>query len=280
MTAAELTATAVFACGEVRGGNGVSYHLTELPGLRGVLYSRPCTGPHGGDIHYLSVCGSGLMSRVCLADVAGHGKVVATIGREIHDHLRRSVDVIDERKVLARFNDRLEAGHACAMTTTVLATYYPPRKRLTVCYAGHPLGWIYRAGLDRWMPLVTDVPSPTHRPSFVDIPLGTGLSPEFNRHTFTVAPGDRLLLVTDGVLETTSPGDQQLDRIGVERVLANASGSCEAIADELLAALHAHADTDELSHDDVTFFLGEIVDGPPGPALWHVVKNRLGARWS
>ena len=120
-----------FTCGEVRGGNGVTHHLVELPGLRGVLYSRPCEGAHGGDIHYLSKCGSGLMSRVCLADVAGHGEAVSAIGRGIHDHLRRSVDVIDERKVLSRFNERLNAEDVRAMTTVVLATYYPPGRRLT-----------------------------------------------------------------------------------------------------------------------------------------------------
>ena len=243
--------------------------------MRGVIYSRPCTGPQGGDIHYLSVCGSGLMSRVCLADVAGHGEVVATIGREIHAHLRDSVDVIDERKVLSRFNDRLDARHVRAMTTAVLATYYPPRKRLTVCYAGHPLGWLYRASVDRWVPLAVEMSAPTHRPAFVDIPLGTGLTPKFNRHSFTVTPGDRLLLVTDGVLEASSPDDRQFDRHGIDRVLQNTSGTCEDIADRLLEALHAHADASELAHDDVTFFLGEIVEGPAGSALWNVVKNRL-----
>jgi serine phosphatase RsbU (regulator of sigma subunit) len=275
MTDPELSWSSTFACGEVRGGNGISHHLAELPGLRGVMYSRPCTGPHGGDIHYLSVCGSGLMSRVCLADVAGHGEVVATIGRDIHDHLRRSVDVIDERKVLSRFNDRLDARDVRAMTTAVLVTYYPPRQRLTVCYAGHPLGWLYRAAVDQWTPLAVDVPAPAERPAFVDIPLGTGLPALFTRHSFSVAPGDRILLVTDGVLEATSPDDRQFDRHGIERVLQATQGKCEDIADRLLEALHAHAETDELAHDDVTFFLGEIVDGPPGPALWHVVKNRL-----
>ena len=31
-----------FTCGEVRGGNGVTHTLVDLPGLHGVLYSRPC----------------------------------------------------------------------------------------------------------------------------------------------------------------------------------------------------------------------------------------------
>ena len=73
-----------FACGEVRGGNGTIHAQVALPGLRGVLYSRPCAGASGGDIHYLSVCGSGLLARVCLADVAWHGSAVAAVGTEMH----------------------------------------------------------------------------------------------------------------------------------------------------------------------------------------------------
>ena len=114
-----------FACGEVRGGNGTIHAQVELPGLRGLLYSRPSAGASGGDIHYLSVCGSGLLARVCLADVAGHGSGVAAVGAEMHAHLRRSVDVIDERKVLDRLNRRLNEMGVGAMTTAVLATYYP-----------------------------------------------------------------------------------------------------------------------------------------------------------
>jgi sigma-B regulation protein RsbU (phosphoserine phosphatase) len=264
-----------FTCGEVRGGNGVTHQLVELPGLRGVLYSRPCEGAHGGDIHYLSKCGSGLMSRVCLADVAGHGEAVSAIGRGIHDHLRRSVDVIDERKVLSRFNARLNAEDVRAMTTAVLATYYPPRRRLTVCYAGHPVGWLYRAETGRWAALQSEATVPMNRPAFIDIPIGVGFTPEFTRHRFTVSPGDRLLLITDGVLETTCPEDNQFDRHGIDRLLEAGDGTCEEVAGRLLAALHTHADADALVHDDVTFFLGEFVEGPPGPALWHVVKNRL-----
>lgn len=114
-----------FACGEVRGGNGIAHSAVGLPGMRGVLYSRPCVGASGGDVHYLSVCGSGLMARVCLADVAGHGPTVAATGREIHAHLQRSVDVIDDRKVLGQLNTRLERTGLSTMTTAVLATLLP-----------------------------------------------------------------------------------------------------------------------------------------------------------
>lgn len=145
-----------FTCGEVRGGTSTVYERVALPGLKGVLYSRPCTGASGGDIHYPSVCGSGLLSRVCLADVAGHGETIAAVGREMHAHLLRSVDVIDERKVLARLDRWLDEASLRAMTTAVLATYYPPSRRLTVTYAGHPPGWLYRARERRYCSLEKD----------------------------------------------------------------------------------------------------------------------------
>ena len=245
----------------------------ELPGLRGVLYSRPCAGASGGDIHYLSVCGSGLMARICLADVAGHGSAVAAIGTEMHAHLRRSVDVIDERKVLSRLNRRLNEKGGGILTTAVLATYYPPRRRLTVSYAGHPTGWIFRADTGVWTPLCKPV-SP-QKPGFIDLPVGIGFTPTYNRHRFRVSPGDRMLLITDGVLETTSPDGTPFDTKGIESVLNKETGSCEDLARLLLAALHEHGASDELAHDDVTFLLAEFVEGPPGPALWHVFKHRV-----
>ncbi len=264
-----------FTCGEVRGGNGIIHSRVDLPGVRGVIYSRPCEGASGGDVHYLSVCGSGLMARVCLADVAGHGPTASAVGIEMHAHLRESVDVIDERKVLTRFNQRLLDKGLRAMTTAVLATYYPPRRRLTVCYAGHPHGWLYRAASRTWQPLHQPVPPPARRPAFVDMPVGTGFLPIWNRHQFTIANGDRMLLVTDGVLETMSPDDHPFDSHGLEALLNGHTGSCEELDGALLATLHAHASTESLEHDDVTFFLGEFVDGPSGPALWHVVRNRI-----
>jgi len=271
----DVVRQAGFTCGEVRGGNGIIHCNVDLPGLKGVIYSRPCEGASGGDIHYLSKCGSGLMSRVCLADVAGHGPTAAAIGSEMHAHLRGSVDVIDERKVLGRFNDRLAAKGLRAMTTAVLATYYPPRRRLTVCYAGHPFGWLYRAQTASWAPLRLPVAPPARKPAFIDMPVGTGFSPTWNRHRFTINPGDRVLLLTDGVLETMSPDDRPFDTTGIEDLLNRTVSSVEELAALLLDALHSHASAETLVHDDVTFFVAECVDGPPGPALWHVVRNRL-----
>lgn len=261
------------ACGEVRGGNEPVHAGVELPGLRGILYSRPCHGAEGGDVHYLSVCGSGLLTRLCVADVAGHGQTVAAVGREMHAHLRHSVDIIDDRRVLAALDRRLESEGLRAITTAALLTYYPPSQRLTVSYAGHPPGWLYRARDDRWTRLEGAPPAAPGIP--MDLPLGTGLGPDYSRRRTTASPGDRVLLVTDGVLEAPAPDGTEFGIAGVEATL---HGNPDDIAARLLARLGAHTCADDLTHDDVTFFVGEFVAGPPGPALWHVFKNRVLAK--
>lgn len=263
------------ACGEVRGGIRPVHDAIELPGLRGVLYSRPCEGPHGGDIHYMSVCGSGLLSRLCVADVAGHGDAVATVSRETYDQLRRSVDTIDERRVLRALDRRLADSDAQAMTTAVLATYFPPTRRLTISYAGHPSAWLYSRATRRWEEISPE-PAPPNTGPLIGLPLGTGLSPSFTRRRIKVVPGDRLLLISDGVLETASPGGEEFGTASLERVLAGHDGDIESLLDRLLVALVEHAGRASLTHDDVTLFVGEFVEGPAGPTLWHVLKNRLG----
>jgi serine phosphatase RsbU (regulator of sigma subunit) len=248
----------------------------ELPGLRGVLYSSAADGAHGGDIHYLSVCGSGLLARLCVADVAGHGDAVAAVGAEMYGQLRRSVDIVDERRVLRAIDRRIVRADVKAMTTAVLATYYPPSRRLAIRYAGHPPAWFYSAASRTWRPMEPE-PAPAGATSPVGLPLGTGLSPAFTRRRVKVDEGDRLLLLTDGVLEACSPDGEELGHAGLERLLQAYEGEHDGLVDHLLQGLDAHTGSNGLAHDDVTLFVGEIVAGPPGPALWHVFRNRFGA---
>ena len=72
------TAPQELVCWKVWGGNGQVDAPISIPGLRGQLYSRPCGSDRGGDVYYLSACGSGALARLCIADVTGHGSSVAT----------------------------------------------------------------------------------------------------------------------------------------------------------------------------------------------------------
>ena len=47
-------------------------------------------------------------------------------------------------------NRRLNERGLEAMTTAGPGHHYPPRRRLTVSYAGHPMGWLFRADTGAW----------------------------------------------------------------------------------------------------------------------------------
>ena len=76
----------------------------------------------------------------------------------MHAHLRRSVDVIDEQTVLGGFNRRLNEAGLNVMTTAVLATYYPPRRRLHGELRGPSHGLALSADTGAWTPLCGPVP--------------------------------------------------------------------------------------------------------------------------
>lgn len=260
-------------CAEVWGGNRPIQTPVELPGMRGALFSRPCQGGRGGDVHYLSVCGSGLLSRACLADVVGHGETVAAISAEMHRRLRRSMNEVDQRKVLSTLNARLVQLGLKAMTTAAAITYYTPANTLWVSYAGHPPGWYYSREQGEWKRLTLDR---VDGAALADAPLAVDRSMTYTRRKLRASDGDRVLLVTDGVLEAPAANGEQFGEDRLQSALAdNASRDCGEIGEAILAALKTHTGDPGLSHDDVSFLVAEFVPGPKGPPIWHAVKSRL-----
>src|SRR4029077_3847328 len=71
-------------CAETWAGNEGAASLVELPGLAAWVHSIPAgTDDAGGDVHYVSVCPSCIVSRVALADVSGHGRAVVELSSKL-----------------------------------------------------------------------------------------------------------------------------------------------------------------------------------------------------
>lgn len=237
-------------CSEIFGGNRPINVPIDLPGIRGALYSAPCAGGRGGDVHYLSVCSSGLLTRGCIADVAGHGPGVAAISGELHDLMRRFMNHPDQRRVLMELNRRIARLGFRAMTTAAAFTYYPPGRSLSLSYAGHPPAWIYRRATGRWERFSgssnaapeSTAPLRSAAPAYFDLPLGVENTAQFSRHRLRVAPGDRLVVLTDGILEAPAPGGELFGEARLQRVLERGTpqlGPAE-LAAELLNEVRAH----------------------------------------
>jgi len=264
-----------FVCSEVWGGNRPISVPIELPGIRGRIFSRPCDGGRGGDVHYVSICGSGLLSRLCVADVAGHGETVAKVSGELHTLLRRYMNHPDQRRVLAALNRRLEASEIGRMTTAAAVSYFPPTRKLSVSYAGHPPAWLLRKAEGRWKQLR---PASFDRRDrrMIDLPLAITQETTFSRRKLRTHNGDRLLVLTDGILEAPGAKDELYGEERLVKLLnEHAEADLDTLAEAVLASVVEHAQDKTLGHDDVTFLLIEFVPGPRALGMWQVVRNRL-----
>src|SRR5882672_4659434 len=101
------------ACLELRGGNHLAAYSAELPGLAGWVSCHPLrSSPRGGDLYYLSACSHGVIARIVLADVSGHGETVSSAAVRLHDALRQNVDHWDQSALIRCLNDNFfEDGH-------------------------------------------------------------------------------------------------------------------------------------------------------------------------
>src|SRR4029453_2538102 len=90
------------ACAETWAGNDRVATLVELPGMVAWVQSLPAgSGEAGGDVHYLSVCPSCLVSRIALADVSGHGQAVVALGEKLRELMNRYLRALDQVRLMS-----------------------------------------------------------------------------------------------------------------------------------------------------------------------------------
>src|SRR5262245_2258580 len=103
------------SCMEIWGGNTSVGTPVALPGLTGWVHSKPVEpAVEGGDVYYLSVCSAGLLSRIVLADVAGHGQAVGGAAVILRDLLRHHVNAFDQSELMRGINDAFARPHPIA----------------------------------------------------------------------------------------------------------------------------------------------------------------------
>ena len=126
-------------CREIWGGNERVDELVEFGRLKGRLLSMPFESSGGGDIHFLSLCDREMLSKVVVADVAGHGEVVSDIALELRNLLRENLNEVDNSKLLVSLNDalkhKLKEGR---FVTMAAATFNGMDGDFIFAYAGHP----------------------------------------------------------------------------------------------------------------------------------------------
>ncbi|MFD9475280.1 SpoIIE family protein phosphatase [Streptomyces nojiriensis] len=183
-----------------------------------------------------------------VGDVMGHGVHAAATMGQLRTATRTLADLgLDPARVL-RHLDHITAELDGTIATCVYATWDPHRSRCRVALAGHPPPVVIRSGQP---PELLDLPA--------GVPLGTGGlgGADFENTVLDLIPGDRLVLYTDGLVETRDEAlDDRLDLL--LRLLADPGLPAEATCDRLLAALRHHD-----AADDVALVIAQVRPHPP-----------------
>ena len=176
----------------------------------------------GGDVYDAFELDDGRLL-VAIGDVAGKGLDAAvTVGR-VRSALRAyALEDPSPADVLRRV-DRLLRTEPVNLVTLVVAVVDPERHTLTYSLGGHLPPLVLPAG---------------GRPFYLDLaegkPLGVIDDARFSEVAVPFAPGDRLLLFTDGLIERRGPSlDGALKRLSA---VAAATDTCAELLDAALGA--------------------------------------------
>ena len=262
------------SCMEVWGGSQLTSRGVALGGLDAWVYSKPFgQAQRGGDVYYASSCATGRITRLLLADVAGHGNAVAATAADLRTLMRRFVNRLDQTEFVRLLNQQFaELSRAGSFATAVVATFFAPSQRLIVCNAGHPRPLLYRAATRQWDFLGAGEQN-EEEGAPDNMPLGiTGVG-EYDQFDVELEPGDCVLSYTDALIESRDADGETLGEAGLLRIV-RLLGDVESqqLTSELLREIEERH-PENLGHDDVTVLLVRANGRRPRYSL----KDKLGA---
>ncbi len=208
----ELSEPLALACLEVWGGNQPVYTALRVPGLDVWVYGKPHDNAQaGGDVHFVSSCGTGRIARLMVADVAGHGQVVAQTANTLRGLIQRYMNHVDQTRFVQDMNREFTAVQEGRFATAVVLTYFSPDNELAICNAGHPLPMLYRRDKAAWRYLDAQAGATED-----NIPLGIMGEVAYEQFRVKLRAGDLMLCYTDSLVESVC---QDGSLLGTERLL-------------------------------------------------------------
>jgi sigma-B regulation protein RsbU (phosphoserine phosphatase) len=235
-------------CLEVFGGNQVVQHALAAPGLDVWLDSRPCGGARGGDLHYVSTCGTGRVTRFVVADIAGHGPDLNEFARWLRKSVRKHINSLDQTRFARALNkDFADKVGNREYATVLLATYFAPTHHLIVCNAGHPrpLWYSHLAGRWQFLDQAAANAGPSIRTERVryrlsrvaNLPLGIIEPTEYRQFAAKLAMGDVVIIYTDAMTEARNPTGEVLGECRLLELAQRTAGQIPLASGEAEAPL-------------------------------------------
>jgi phosphoserine phosphatase RsbU/P len=203
---------------------------TELPKVSTLdlaVYSRS-TADAGGDYYNVLSLPRGRVG-LLLADVCGHGVAAAMVVAVVHSLVTSYTGpAVPPGHLLAYVNDqltRMSTRSAGTFVTAVYAVYDPDRATLTWANAGHPPPRIARSS-----------GQPEALVGERCVPLGIVDGTAYPEAEVSLAPGDQVLLHTDGVTDAKNSADEAFGTDRLDATLGRTVGGSRAMIGGVLEA--------------------------------------------
>jgi serine phosphatase RsbU (regulator of sigma subunit) len=212
--------------------------LPPISGWRLAAYYRPARAI-GGDFYDFLELPHGQVALVA-GDVTDKGIPAALVMTTTHSIFRGDAPgLVSPGAVLEQANNRLYPDIPAHMFVTCLYAVLDPHSgRLRYANAGHNL--LYVATADR----VTELRAR-------GMPLGAMPNMTYEENEAYLAPGESILLHSDGLVEAHDPKGEMFGFPRLKKVVENSSGS-EHLIDECLTELKEFVGSDWEQEDDIT----------------------------
>ena len=187
-----------------------------------VLVLPPAATPFGeaasgGDVHYLSVCSKGQVSRIALADSGGHGESASAVADRLRQVLRGHTANWDQSALMRELNEAFQLGaEGVEFATAVVLGFYYATGELIFSNAGHPPVLWYHAASGVWEWLEERTP---YAKDVDGLPLGVISGTAYAQTAVELTPGDLLLLYTDGITESLNASGEELGLEGLAELV-------------------------------------------------------------
>ncbi len=215
----------------------------------------------GGDYFDFLSMSDGCLG-IAVGDVTGHGFGSALVMAETRAYLRSVAKTeSDVGRVLTLVNNALAADLDGARFVTLLLARIDPRKQsLTYASAGHVPGYLFdRSGK------VNSILESTGCP--LGLFPGSAIP---TSETISLAPGEMLVMLTDGITEAKASDETEFgnDRV-LDLIKTHRDRSASQIVESIYNGVKAHAGN-EPQHDDITSVVCKMGSTPAADPIPHL----------
>ena len=203
------------SCMEVTGGRLSCNVQYEMPGLAMQIVSRQSEHgvQGGGEVHYVSSCASGRITRMMLADICGTADVFQRLSCEIRTGLMKNINSIWQNRVVDEMSEQFRSfASQGGFATSSVATFFAPTRSFVMCNIGNPPPIVYRSQRRVWETLHGEVQQVD---SQVEIDGVFGVE-EYRHINTKLEVGDLFAIYGNGFAQSSFPGG---DIVGHDRLV-------------------------------------------------------------